>query len=298
MKTISTPKKLECLAKLQKIHDFTKNGDNYFIYDFLKANDIVITYVPVLKSAGVIRVKSKKNVEGKRGTTLAYVWNTIEPNIYMAEKTLQLIVDYNKKGLERQKERIKQKQGKLNLQEKPIEKEKVEASTEKLQETRKMLNYSEIEKLFGTPLMDVETYQEKIEKLQSEVERLDKLNKHLEHQLDYAKNVENKEVEGELVKAMNLNSEKSLIIGNMAMQLDKKDDEIKLIADLKNQTKTLIGVIMSLKDTVLDQDSMVDKFNKAINDLKQNPKTEKKQKVEEKTTRHFSILWGLITIKN
>jgi hypothetical protein len=145
--------------------------------------------------------------------------------------------------------------------------------------------------------MDFKSSAEILQNLQLEVERLDKLNKQLEHQLDYAQNVEIKEVQEELVKAMNQNSEKALIIGNMALQIDKKDDEIKSIADWQKSATNLIEIVFKLRDTISNQNKIIEKLNDTIIELKQTPKPSKKLKTEEKSTRSFSILWGLVSIK-
>jgi hypothetical protein len=264
------------LESLKKIREYTRYGDTFLIYDYANQERIHRALIPILKNVGIIKINKTEN------RRVAYIWNTIEPNIHMAEKLIEKLRDYNKKNNEKAKLRKKQSNAPLLA---PLE--------EKWEEQDDVSN-DEMEKSSFKPveICDIEICDRgEIENLKSEIERLNKLNKHLEHQLDYAQNFEVKEVEKELVKAMNLNSEKSLIIGNIAMQLDKKDEQIKTIDKLDNVTKALVGIVFS-------QNKIVDKLTETVDELKQKPKVEKKPKTQEKSTRSFSILWGLLTIKN
>jgi hypothetical protein len=297
MTTIFTQeKKMDCLNKLKIIQDYTKSGENPYVYDHLKKYDIPTTYIPVLKKAGIIIVHKK------RGKGIFYIWNTIEPNIHMAEKTLQQISAYNEKCSNNRKEKLAIKNAQnfkssFDKECENLQKGLVNNHEPKQQEEQ---SYDPIENSSFKPveLCDIEICNRgEIQNWKSEIERLDKLNKQLEHQLDYAQNVEIKEVQEELVKAMNQNSEKALIIGNMALQIDKKDDEIKSIADWQKSATNLIEIVFKLRDTISNQNKIIEKLNDTIIELKQTPKPSKKLKTEEKPTRSFSILWGLVSIK-
>jgi len=290
--------KTDLLNELKSIREFTRNGDNYYIYKFSDEKKISYTLVSILKSTGLIKVHKKKY----RGA-IAYIWSTIEPNIYMAEKLLYAIRDYNNKNNEKAKKRKSAEKNAQNLKSSfdeeigNLQKGVVNNDETKPQEEQW---YDPIENSSSKPveLCDIEICNRgEIQNWKSEIERLDKLNKQLEHQLDYAQNVEIKEVQEELVKAMNLNSEKALIIGNMALQIDKKDDEIKAVTDYQNSATNLVEIIFKLRDSISNQNKIIEKLNDTIIELKQTPKPSKKLKTEEKSTRSFSILWGLVSIK-
>lgn len=185
MTTVFTQeKKMDCLNKLKIIQHLTKNGEISYIYDHISKYNIISTYIPVLKTAGIIRVYKKE------GKAMFYIWNTIEPNIHMAEKTLQQISAYNEKNMAKRKEKLALKdaqQIKLPVDE-PFENQ--DEPTQKIipvETAAKMLNYSDIERLFGKPLSDFEMMdkgtKEKLQSLEKENDRLSNIVKDLNKEL-------------------------------------------------------------------------------------------------------------------
>jgi len=185
--------KTDLLNGLKEIRDFTRNGDNYYIYKFLNEKKIAFTVVPILKSAGIIKVYQKKY----RGA-VAYIWNTIEPNIYMAEKILYAIRDYNSKNNQKAKKRklVEKNAQNLkssfdkeieNLQKGVVNNDEPKQQIIPIEKAKKMLNYSDIERLFGKPLSDFEMMDkgtnDKLKSLEKENERLSNVVKDLNKEL-------------------------------------------------------------------------------------------------------------------
>lgn len=191
--------KIDMVKNLKKIQEFTKDGTNFQIYNFLRENSISSTIIPVLKKAGVLKVKAK----GYHGA-IGYVWATIDPNIYMAEKTLISIREYNNKGNAKAKRKREQSKTTLlsPIQEKHEEKEDVwnepinksvfdeECENQDKQwkdPLDKQLDYSKIDKLFGKPLSDYDIVdkgtKEKLQSLEKENDRLSDIVKELNKEL-------------------------------------------------------------------------------------------------------------------
>lgn len=262
------------LKHLNSIYFFTKDCAESSLYDFLKKNNISFNIIKILRDGGVLSIH--KIINRKK----YYKWSSpVVPNIHMAKKVYN---ELNKYYNSKKNESIERKVVELTKQE-----EIFQEQNDKPGFTSALM--VEIDKLFGTPLSEIEDKAKVIALMQDDIENLKDINTKLQHQLDYAKNVENREVQDELVKAMNLNSEKSLIIGNMAMQLDKKDDEIKLVSRLIDNNNGLGKAIMQLQETVLRQEKLIGSLNKTLHNIteKSNP-----------PAKNFSILWGLLTIKN
>ena len=180
MKAVFThEKKMDCLNKLKTIQQLTKNGEMPYIYDQISKHKIVSTYIPVLKNAGAIRVNKKE------GKSIFYIWNTIEPNIFMAEKTLQQISAYNEKNMTKRKERLALKDAQqIELQ---VDK-KFENQDKQWKDTSdNQVDYSKIDNLFGKPLLDFEIVskgtKEKLQSLEKENDRLSDIVKELNKEL-------------------------------------------------------------------------------------------------------------------
>jgi len=192
MRTVFThQKKIDCLNKLKTIQQLTKNGDTPYIYDQIRKYNIISTYIPVLKNAGVIRVNKKE------GKSIFYIWNTIEPNIFMAEKTLQEISAYNERNMVKRKEKLALKENRFRKpqfdeecenQQKGFEnKDEPKQQIIPIEKAEKMLNYSDIERLFGKPLSDFEMMDkgtnDKLKSLEKENDRLSNVVKELNKEL-------------------------------------------------------------------------------------------------------------------
>jgi hypothetical protein len=98
---------------LWDIYSKTANGSKMLGYkDFCKSHNVTTIVFPILVRHKVLeRAKVKAVSRGK--SYYSYIWNTIQPNIYMAKKLMDEIIKINKEGNE--KHQLKIKQQKLEL---------------------------------------------------------------------------------------------------------------------------------------------------------------------------------------
>jgi hypothetical protein len=191
--------KIDMVRNLKTIQEFTKDGTNMYIYKFLKENKISSTIIPVLKKAGILKIKTK----GYHGA-IGYIWSTINPNIYMAEKTLIGIREYINENNEKARSKKARTQATLlsPLEEKWEEKDDVlndainkspfdEECENQDKQWRDPLDnkvdYSKIDNLFGKPLLDFEVVSkgtnDKLKSLEKENDRLSNIVKDLNKEL-------------------------------------------------------------------------------------------------------------------
>jgi len=99
---------------LWDIYTKTNNGLKMNGYkEFCKSHNVTTVVFPVLVKHKVLE-RTKVPGLGRGKSTYSYTWNTIQPNIYMAQKLMEEIIKINKEGNERH--RLKIQQQKLEIQ--------------------------------------------------------------------------------------------------------------------------------------------------------------------------------------
>jgi len=178
MTTVFThQKKIDCLNKLKIIQQLTKNGDTPYIYDQIRKYNIISTYIPVLKNAGVIRVNKKE------GKSIFYIWNTIEPNIFMAEKTLQQISAYNERNMAKRKEKLALKENRFRKPQFDEECENQQKGFENQDEPKQqIISFETATKMLDFEMMNKGT-NDKLKSLEKENDRLSNIVKDLNKEL-------------------------------------------------------------------------------------------------------------------